>query len=123
MSRRTIAAAGALVAGCLATGGSARADENAIRPVAGKEAEQIPDGTTGRIVEFRGADGSSIPAYMRRPKGAGPFPVVVLLHGGAPDPGITYTLGRTTNPPVADFVAAGWAVLAIDFHPSPTVPT
>jgi dipeptidyl aminopeptidase/acylaminoacyl peptidase len=46
-----------------------------------------------------------------------------MLHGGAPSPGTTYALGRTANPPTADFVAAGWAVVIIDYHPNPTVPT
>jgi dipeptidyl aminopeptidase/acylaminoacyl peptidase len=97
--------------------------EEAIRQVPGKDVEPLPDGSSGRVVEFRAADGSFIPAYLRRPKGSGRTPVVILLHGGAPDPATTYGLGRSPNPPTADFVAAGWAVLVIDYHPNPTAPT
>jgi dipeptidyl aminopeptidase/acylaminoacyl peptidase len=85
--------------------------------------EQLPDGSTGQAVSFQGSDGTSIPAYTRRPKGAGPFPVVVILHGGAPDAGITYALGHAAIPPIADFIAAGWAVMVIDYHANPTVPS
>jgi len=94
-----------------------------IRSVSGHEAEALADGSRGRVVEYRGADGSYIPAYLRTPRASGPFPVIVMLHGGAPEPNVTYSLGRTANPPVSDFVAAGWAVFAIDYHPNPTVPT
>jgi dipeptidyl aminopeptidase/acylaminoacyl peptidase len=86
-------------------------------------AETLPDGSTGQVTEFPAADHSPIAAYLRTPRGSGPFPVVVLLHGGAPSPDTTYLIGRTTNPPTADFVAAGWAVMAIDYHPNPTNPT
>ena len=51
-----------------------------IRPPAGSVPENLPDGSTGRISEFRGADGTMIACYVRRPKGQGPFPAVVLLH-------------------------------------------
>src|SRR5690348_3415993 len=105
---------------CLAASGQ---KEDAIRPVTGKPADSFPDGSQGRVVEYRAADGSYVPAYMRRPKGDGPFPVVVLIHGGAPLPEITYALGRTNNPPTADFIAAGWAVFSVDYHPNPTVPS
>ena len=106
-----------------APGPSGVQGNEAIRNVAGKDSETLPDGSSGRVVEFRAADGTFIPAYLRRPKGPAPFPAVVMLHGGAPDPETTYALGRTGNPPTADFVAAGWAVLSIDYHPNPTNPS
>jgi dipeptidyl aminopeptidase/acylaminoacyl peptidase len=86
-------------------------------------AETFPDGSTGQVTTFPAADKSRVPAYLRMPQGLGSFPVVVLLHGGAPSPETTYLLGRTMNPPTADFVAAGWAVMLIDYHPNPTQPT
>jgi dipeptidyl aminopeptidase/acylaminoacyl peptidase len=67
-------------------------------------------------MEFRAPDGTLIPAYLRRPNATGPFPVVVLLHGGAANQEVTYSLGRAAIPPVASFAAAGWAVLSIDFR-------
>jgi dipeptidyl aminopeptidase/acylaminoacyl peptidase len=56
-----------------------------------------------------------IPAFLRRPKGAGPFPVVVILHGGDKTAEATYEMART-RPPAIDFVKAGWAVMTIDYR-------
>jgi dipeptidyl aminopeptidase/acylaminoacyl peptidase len=121
MSRTVLAAV--FLAGCATTVVSAAPLGEAIRNVAGKDVEALPDGSSGRVMEFRAADGSFIPAYLRRPQGSGSSPIIVMLHGGVPNPGITYALGRTSTPPTADFVAAGWAVMVIDYKPNPTVPT
>jgi dipeptidyl aminopeptidase/acylaminoacyl peptidase len=94
---------------------SAAADALWVRPTTGGEIEQLPDGSTGRISEYRGCDGAFIPAYMRTPKGPGPHPVVLVQHGGAPSEEATYSTGRT-GPPTQAFVEAGWAVLATDFR-------
>lgn len=92
-----------------------------IRPVEGSKLETFPDGSTGQISEFRGADGTTmIPAYVRKPKGTGPFPVVVILHGGGKNIQDTYSKARK-DPPAPDFVAAGWVVFTIDYR-STTVP-
>ena len=45
--------------------------------------EHLPDGSLGRPDEFHGKDGTAIPAYMRKPAGPGPFPLVVMGHGGS----------------------------------------
>lgn len=87
-----------------------------IRAVEGNGVEKLPDGSEGRVMEFRGSDDSFIPAYLRRPNRQDAVPVVVLLHGGAASKDVTYSLGRAAIPPVADFVAAGWAVFCIDFR-------
>jgi dipeptidyl aminopeptidase/acylaminoacyl peptidase len=88
----------------------------AIRPAEGSQEESFPDGSTGRISEFRGADGTYLPAYLRKPKGDGPFPVVVLLHGGAVSKAATYAFRTTT--PAPRFIAEGWAIFAIDYRPT-----
>jgi len=80
--------------------------------------EQFPDGSVGQVTTFRGVDGTTIPAYIRKPSGAGPFPVVLLLHGGGYGAAATYGLGRSTNSPAADFIKEGWAVYSIDYRPS-----
>ena len=49
---------------------------------AAEDWEQFPDGSTGQVTEFKGVGGVAIPAFIRKPSGTGPFPVVVLLHGG-----------------------------------------
>lgn len=35
-----------------------------------------------KYVEYKARDGMTIPAFLSKPKGAGPFPAVVLPHGG-----------------------------------------
>lgn len=86
-----------------------------VRPCEGSEPETLADGSTGRVSEYRGCDGSFIPAYMRTPKGRGPFPVVLVQHGGAPSEDATYKTGRN-SPPAEAFSQAGWAVFATDFR-------
>jgi endo-1,4-beta-xylanase len=80
--------------------------------------EHFADGSLGQTTEFRGAGGLAIPAYVRKPKGDGPFPVVVMLHGGRYRKGACAGMGRSTQAPVADFVTAGWAVYCTDYRPN-----
>ena len=120
ISRRAFgAAAGICLAGAIAPGAES-GTEPGIRPLAGSEVESLPDGSTGRISEFRGAEGTYVACYLRRPKGPGPFPVVAILHGNAANKEATYNMGRM-RPPASVFGAAGWAVFSIDFRPT-TVP-
>jgi endo-1,4-beta-xylanase len=83
--------------------------------------ERLADGSLGRTTTFRGAGDVAIPAYIRKPKGPGPFPVVILLHGGRYGKEATYGLGRSTRSPTADFLKAGWAVYSIDYRPNPKI--
>ena len=80
--------------------------------------ERFPDGSVGQVTTFRGVDGTTIPAYIRKPSGPGPFPVVLLLHGGRYGAAATYGLGRSTNSPTEDFIKEGWAVYSIDYRPT-----
>jgi endo-1,4-beta-xylanase len=79
--------------------------------------ERLDDASIGKVTEFQGVGGLSIPAYIRRPQGAGPFPVVVMLHGGRYGKAATYGLGRSLRAPVSDIVKAGFAVYSIDYRP------
>jgi len=90
-------------------------DASWVRPTTGSEIEQLPDGSIGRISEYKGCDGAFIPAYMRTPKGPGPHPIVLVQHGGPPSEEATYSTART-GPPTQAFIEAGWAVLATDFR-------
>ena len=90
-------------------------DAKWVRPAEGSQEEGLDDGSTGRVSEYRGCEGTFVAAYLRRPKGAGPFPIVVVLHGGAVGANATYGMGRS-NPLTTAFIAAGWAVLSIDFR-------
>jgi dipeptidyl aminopeptidase/acylaminoacyl peptidase len=80
--------------------------------------EKLPDGSLGQETEFHGAGGTAIPAYIRKPAGPGPFPVVVLAHGGRYGKAPTMGMGRSPKGPTADFIKTGWAVYSIDYRPS-----
>jgi dipeptidyl aminopeptidase/acylaminoacyl peptidase len=101
--------------------------------------ESLPNGVLGQRAEFDGADGVRIAGYVRKPSGAGPFPLVIFVHGGAPTAKpvqatneeeltklraaeatrASNQMGRASHPPLADFLAQGWAVYSIDFRPNP----
>jgi endo-1,4-beta-xylanase len=80
--------------------------------------EELSDGSLGQETEFQGVGGIAIPAYVRKPKGDGPFPVIVLLHGGRYGKAATTGLGRSAQSPVGGFLQAGWAIYSIDYRPS-----
>ncbi len=81
------------------------------------EWEKFPDGSVGQVTEYKGVKDTPIAAYLRKPKGDGPFPVVVMVHGGGDSKQGTYALGRLRTAPTANFLAEGWAVYSIDFRP------
>lgn len=81
------------------------------------ESEKFPDGSTGKVTEYKGVKDTPIAAYLRKPTGDGPFPVVVMIHGGGVSKDGTYALGRMKTAPTANFIAEGWAVYSIDFRP------
>jgi dipeptidyl aminopeptidase/acylaminoacyl peptidase len=80
--------------------------------------ESFPDGSTGQVKEFQGVGGVKIPAYVRKPGGPGPFPVILMLHGGGRGEEATYGMGRSQQSPTQDFIKAGWAVYSIDYRPT-----
>jgi endo-1,4-beta-xylanase len=83
--------------------------------------EQLADGSAGRVTEFHGVGGIAIPAYVRKPEGPGPFPVVIMLHGGRYGTAPTFGMGRSTRSPAADFIKAGWAIYSIDYRPNEVI--
>jgi endo-1,4-beta-xylanase len=98
----------------------APAPPRAAQPAAGNW-EKLPDGSVGRETAFRGVDGLEIAAYIRKPNGPGPFPVIVWMHGGRDSKQATMALGRSQQVPVENLVKAGWAVYAADYRPSPEI--
>ena len=113
---------------------------NACRKQAAEEPwEELPKGVRGRLAGFDGVGGAKIAGYVRKPAGAGPFPIVIVLHGGGPTAKATTgeneearakkaadeavraskVLGRASNPPIPDFLAQGWAVYSIDYRTNP----
>ena len=101
--------------------------------------EELPNGVEGRLAMFDGVDRVKIAGYVRKPAGAGPFPLVIVLHGGGPiakavtadtaeerakkaaveAERASRVLGKASNPPISDFLAKGWAVYSIDYRTNP----
>lgn len=101
--------------------------------------EDLPGGIQGRLAVFDGVGGVKIAGYVRKPKGEGPFPLVILLHGGGPtakpvkggsaeeratkaaDEAVraSRTYAKANHPPLTDFLAQGWAVYTIDYRTNP----
>ncbi len=73
---------------------------------------------TTEDIEYRNFGGEPLLARLYRPQGAGPFPAVVGVHGGA------WTSGDRNNNQAIDaaLAAAGVVVLALDFRLAPKVP-
>jgi len=87
-------------------------------PGPAEEWERFPDGSVGRETEFQGVGVIAIPAYIRKPDGPGPFPAIVLAHGGRYGKAPTVAMGRSMQSPTTDFIKAGWAVYSIDYRPA-----
>jgi epothilone polyketide synthase D len=72
------------------------------------------------VLEYLSIDGRKIPAVLSMPRGAGPFPVVVTIHGGEGDREISFlrtlAISNDATPTVVTLNAQPWAVLAIDFR-------
>jgi dipeptidyl aminopeptidase/acylaminoacyl peptidase len=101
--------------------------------------EKLPNGIMGQLANFEGVGGVKIAGYVRKPEGKGPFPLIIVLHGGAPTAKAVNAegetertekrereavragniLGRALHPPIPDFLAQGWAVYTIDYRPNP----
>jgi dipeptidyl aminopeptidase/acylaminoacyl peptidase len=101
--------------------------------------EELSHGVQGRLAIFEGVGGAKIAGYVRKPAGAGPFPLVIVLHGGGPTAKAfeadtaeerakqaaveaeraSRVLGKASNPPIPDFLARGWAVYSIDYRTNP----
>ena len=99
--------------------------------------EKLPNGVLGQPAIFEGVGGVKIAGYVRKPAGDGPFPIVIVLHGGGSK---ARDVQAETEDAKAGMMAAeairagnelrprcillfliflqGWAVYAIDFRPS-----
>jgi dipeptidyl aminopeptidase/acylaminoacyl peptidase len=101
--------------------------------------ESLANGILGQVADFEGVGSVRIAGYVRKPAGPGSFPIVIVLHGGAPtaravsndneqvrlklmaDEALRASgvLGRASNPPIPALLAQGWAVYTIDYRPNP----
>jgi len=79
--------------------------------------EKLPDGTLGRETEFHGVGGVPIGAYVRKPAGPGPFPVIVWMHGGKNSKQSTNG-ARNRSLPFQAFADQGWVIYSGDYRPN-----
>jgi len=52
------------------------------RTISGEDAARRPPVVTPKLINFPTFDGRDIPAFLLKPEGEGPFPVLVEIHGG-----------------------------------------
>ncbi len=71
-------------------------------------------------VSIKGKDGQAIPAAIRKPKGKGPFPVLIHFHGAPGGRGIeklvTWSRGDTGGPVWERFLKEGFVVVTADYR-------
>jgi acetyl esterase/lipase len=68
-------------------------------------------------LEATAADGRPTRAWWRKPKGDGPFPAIVFIHGGLSEfPEASLRQHLTDNPVITRFLAAGYAVVMATFR-------
>jgi dipeptidyl aminopeptidase/acylaminoacyl peptidase len=109
----------ALLAGC--TGfpfaGTAAAAEPA-DPVAKVTYPQVAESACPiQVVSVPGTAGNEVTAIVRQPPGNGPFPAIVLLHGGlSPYPVARLKEESLTRPNYTRFLAAGFVIVVPTFR-------
>lgn len=95
----------------LSVAGQDRASESVTRPVVSEDASPIEP------IAPVASDGHRGQGFLRKPPGAGPFPAVVVIHGGLvtrpPETLKDYTL---TAPQPSRFLAAGYVVAVITYR-------
>src|SRR5437868_3003206 len=75
------------------------------------------DACPAKIVSISGKAGNQIPAVIRQPPGPGPFPAMVLLHGGlSPYPVEKLKDESLTRPNYTRFLAAGFVIAVPTFR-------
>lgn len=83
-----------------------------VRPVRVSESD-----SPVQTVQTTAKDGRSVNAWWRKPKGDGPFPALVFIHGGLrefPEPSLRMHL--TDNPVITRFLQSGYAVIMSTFR-------
>jgi acetyl esterase/lipase len=70
-----------------------------------------------RVIEATAADGRPVRAWWRKPRGDGPHPAIVFIHGGLTEfPEAALRRHLTANPVITRFLAAGYAVVMATFR-------
>ena len=98
-----------------------------LRQMRTKPGAMTPSGKTETIgnrevteLEYASSDGRKIPCVLSMPKGDGPFPVLVTIHGGQGNRDLGYirtmAAPNQLSPTVAAFNEQPWAILAISYR-------
>ena len=98
-----------------------------LRQMRTKPGAMTPSGKTETIgnrevteMEYASSDGRKIPCVLSMPKGNGPFPVLVTIHGGQGNRDLGYirtmAAPNQLSPTVAAFNEQPWAILAISYR-------
>jgi acetyl esterase/lipase len=75
------------------------------------------DACPAKIVSISGKAGNQVSAVVRQPPGAGPFPAIVLLHGGlSPYPVEKLKEESLSRPNYTRFLAAGFVIVVPTFR-------
>jgi acetyl esterase/lipase len=83
----------------------------------GRRGQEMPDAIVDRDLVYRTVNGQSLRLDLYRPRtGAGPFPVVMWLYGGA------WIHGRKERTPAVALVKDGYAIASIDIRSTNTAP-
>lgn len=104
-----------------------RAVRDKLRQRRTKPGAMTPSGRTETIgnrevteMEYASSDGRKIPCVLSMPKGTGPFPVLVTIHGGLGDRDLgflrTMAAPDSSSPTVLALNEQPWAILAISFR-------
>ena len=70
-----------------------------------------------QVIQTAATDGRAVKAWWRKPKGDGPFPALLFIHGGLnefPEPSLRLHL--TDNPVITRFLRSGYAVIMSTFR-------
>ncbi len=92
-----------------------------------KPGAMTPSGKTETVgdrqiteMEYASSDGRKIPCVLSMPKGDGPFPMLVTIHGGQGNRDLGYirtmAAPNPLSPTITAFNAQPWAILAISYR-------
>jgi len=98
-----------------------------LRQIRAKPGAMTPSGKTESVgsrevteMQYASTDGRKIPCVLSMPKGDGPFPVLVTIHGGQGDRDFGYlrtmAAPNRLSPTIAALNEQPWAILAISYR-------
>lgn len=104
-----------------------RAVREKLRQMRERPGARTPSGKTEAIgdreiteMDYPSSDGRKIPCVLSMPKGAGPFPVLVTIHGGQGDRDMGFLRSMAVpggpSPTVSAFNEQPWAILAVSYR-------